>query len=313
MFEELNQKLIDVKQRIREKQKLEKTLQKLNEEKEREQHRLAELQKRLDNEEADVKRLERLSLTGLFHEILGTKDQKLKKEQQEFLAAKLKFDQCKHALNAIRRDIVYNENQSKKIGDPVSAYREILASKEELLTAAHHERLISISERLGDLKSDERELEEALAAGKAVLTELDKVIGSLKSAGNWGTFDLLGGGILATAVKHSRIDRARSSVHQVQQLLSRFRRELADVSDFTGFGLDVQIGSFTSFADYFFDGLIFDWIVQSKINKSLSSAQRLKGEVKTLDRALRLQLADLRQKIGAVMQEKREFLEEVRW
>jgi hypothetical protein len=64
---------------------------------------------------------------------------------------------------------------------------------------------------------------------------------------NWGTWDVIGGGLISTAVKHSRIDRARASAHQVQQLLRRFQRELGDVgatSDIT-----IDIGSFATFAD----------------------------------------------------------------
>jgi hypothetical protein len=152
-------------------------------------------------------------------------------------------------------------------------------------------------------------MEEAQAAGRAVLTEVDKVIGSLKSAGNWGTFDLLGGGIIATAVKHSKIDDAKSSVHEVQRLLQRFRRELADVRDEEGSALELQIDAFMTFADYFFDGLIFDWVVQSKINKSLANARDLSGKVKSLVRELENRLDVTRQQIDAVEREKNDFLE----
>ena len=38
--------------------------------------------------------------------------------------------------------------------------------------------------------------------------------------------------------------------------------------------MDLYMDSFTSFADYFFDNLIKDWIVQSKINRSLDGCER---------------------------------------
>jgi hypothetical protein len=38
--------------------------------------------------------------------------------------------------------------------------------------------------------------------------------------------------------------------------------------------LSIEIGALESFADIFFDGLIFDWVVQSQINASLDEARR---------------------------------------
>lgn len=46
----------------------------------------------LSEEKKDVDKLEQLSVANLFATILGTKDDKLKKERQEYLAAKLKYD-----------------------------------------------------------------------------------------------------------------------------------------------------------------------------------------------------------------------------
>ena len=144
-------------------------------------------------------------------------------------------------------------------------------------------------------------------AGNAVLNGLQSVIASLKSARNWGTWDLLGGGLIATAVKHSRIDGARASAHQVQQLLRRFQRELADVDARSD--IDIDIGSFATFADYFFDGLIVDWVVQSRIGRSLDSANRVADQVRNTLRALQKNLADVQEKAGNVSQKRQMLIE----
>ena len=41
----------------------------------------------------------------------------------------------------------------------------------------------------------------------------------------------------------------------------------------------INIDGFDKFADFFFDGLIADWFVQSKIHKSQESVSRVKSEV----------------------------------
>ena len=45
-----------------------------------------------------------------------------------------------------------------------------------------------------------------------------------------------------------------------------FQRELNDVQMFLN--LNLNIGDFLTFADFFFDGLITDYLVQSKINEA---------------------------------------------
>jgi hypothetical protein len=117
-----------------------------------------------------------------------------------------------------------------------------------------------------------KEIGEAIHAGKAVISGLDQVIESLGSAEGWGTWDMLGGGFISTAIKHSRIDEARNGVQYVQTKMNQFKRELADVQK--TIDLSINIGELATFADYFFDDLIFDWIVQSKIVDSLDRSRQ---------------------------------------
>jgi hypothetical protein len=120
-----------------------------------------------------------------------------------------------------------------------------------------------------------KEITEAVAAGNNVLSDLEQAIQSLGSAENWGVWDMLGGGLISDMIKHSHIDDARALVNKVQTNISQFKRELADVRN--DVEIQINIGELASFADFFFDGLITDWIVQSKIEDSLAQAQKAKG------------------------------------
>ena len=86
----------------------------------------------------------------------------------------------------------------------------------------------------------------------------------LNSAGNWGIVDMLGGGMLTTFIKRSKMKDADALVQQARAALKRFQRELMDVDSIPEF--HIQTGDFLSFADYFFDGFVADMLVQSKIN-----------------------------------------------
>lgn len=279
MLEELNRKLVEAKARLRDKHRFENMLLNTQEKLQEEKRRLKELSENLAREEYDVKKLEALSITSLFYQILGTVEQKLDKERQEFLAAKLKYDSSKNMISALEYEILSLEANIKNLGDPQSDYLKLLKEKERILEKSEDEKYSRLIERVSDLESDRKELKEAVSAGNQVLSELEKVISSLKSAGNWGIFDLIGGGIIATAVKHSKIDDAKKAVDQVQHLLHKFHQELSDVQLNPESDLGIEIGSFQKFADYFFDGLIFDWVVQSKINQSLKNSEKIREDV----------------------------------
>jgi len=59
----------------------------------------------LRRKKRDVDQLEGMNLTNLFYSILGTKEERLEKERQEYLAAKLKYDQCRDELDALEKEI----------------------------------------------------------------------------------------------------------------------------------------------------------------------------------------------------------------
>lgn len=148
-------------------------------------------------------------------------------------------------------------------------------------------------------------------AGNAVLSELENVISYFKSAGNWGVVDLIGGGLIITAVKHSKINKAKTAVNEVQHLLGRFQRELADLKISPESQLGIDVSSFQTFADYIFDGLIFDWIVQSKINKSLNNARGMKDNMSTIMKNLQNQLKVKSLQRRASEKEKTNWLEKI--
>lgn len=110
----------------------------------------------------------------------------------------------------------------------------------------------------------QKEIREAMQAGQEALDYLRRAKDCLNSAGNWGLVDLFGGGLISTFIKHSRMNDAESLVQQARDALRRFQRELSDVDTVAEF--HIETGDFIAFADYFFDGLIADWLVQSRIS-----------------------------------------------
>ena len=77
---------------------------------------------------------------------------------------------------------------------------------------------------------------------------------------------MFGGGFLTSLLKHSKMDQAKRNMEQAKYDLRSFSRELNDVN--MACNLNINTGDFLSFADYFFDGFVVDWVVQDRINNA---------------------------------------------
>ena len=117
-----------------------------------------------------------------------------------------------------------------------------------------------------------REVDEAIRAGERALDSLREAKGKLNSARNWGIYDILGGGMISSIVKHSKMSSANEWVERANYDLKRFAKELRDVDEE---GLYVQAGSLASTMDIFFDNVFSDFIVQNRINEARAEIDRM--------------------------------------
>lgn len=131
-----------------------------------------------------------------------------------------------------------------------------------------------------------REIREAIQAGERALFSLRAAAGQLSSARGWGIVDLFGGGFFTNVMKHSRIEDASGNIEQAKRDLQIFQRELRDVTVMP-VELNVEIGGFLSFADFFFDGLVADYLVQSRINEAKAQVEDTIQRVELLLQKLR--------------------------
>ncbi len=138
-----------------------------------------------------------------------------------------------------------------------------------------------------EYQNREQEIREAIEAADYALLCLDKAESHLKSASNWGLIDMFGGGFLSTMIKHRKMNDAEEDMNAAKNALRRFSRELEDVHQFIDFQFNTA--DFLSFADYFFDGLVADWLVQNRITE----AKRQVNEAKQRVSSIRFQLSQM--------------------
>lgn len=128
-------------------------------------------------------------------------------------------------------------------------------------------------------------LNEALELVVRAQNCLEEALDRLESAGGWGLFDLLGGGLITSLIKHGKLSDAEELVRSAQCKLESARRLLnAGEADFD---LDAgQIGGFAKFFDILGDSFLADLWVQGQIAERREAVEALLAKVKNLRRAL---------------------------
>ena len=234
-------------------------------------------------EQADVDKLEGRSLASFFYNVIGKMDEQLTKEREEAYAARVKYDAAARELAAVEDDLARFEAELSSLRNCEQQYEAVLKEKAEAVKAAGGttaEKILTLEERLSFLKSQSRELREAISAGNSALNTTNHVLSSLDSAEGWGTWDLFGGGLISDLAKYSHLDEAQGNIEYLQSQLRQFKTELADVKITAD--MQVNVDGFLRFADYFFDGLFADWAVLDQIHQSQSQVSSTKYQLENI-------------------------------
>ncbi len=124
---------------------------------------------------------------------------------------------------------------------------------------------------------ENREIDEAVNAANDALYHLQKADELMDKAKNWGWADIFGGGMIITAIKHSRINDARREIQASQRALKKLANELHDLNGYPD--VDIDIDGFVTFADYFFDNSFGDILAQVKISEAKKKIEDAIDEV----------------------------------
>ena len=260
------------------------------------------LNKNIDKELKDVERMEGFSTKSIFYKILGSKEEQIEKERQEYLEVILKSEDL---INEIKL-LEYEENLLRaKIGP-----RETLEAQLEYLKLKREEEIISkdpvlrrkllrLSERLEVLFQLEQELNEAIAQGTVSHNLLIQVIQQLSQVRNWGQWPASRReGMRSTMQKRHAIDRARNLTCQVKHHLKLFDNELQDVGQ--RFEMNVDTSAFNKFSDFFFNNIITDWIVNQQVSAAMGSAKSTQNYVRDLIAILQSRLRETNDSIVSI-------------
>ena len=288
--------------------KIETMLLDLEEELEESELEADERLMQLEAEETDVKRLKGLGFSRFLSGITGNYYERLDQEEREAAEAAIYYNQAADRIEDIKLQILQLKQEQMDCQTSADRYHWLLKDKQKKTQnkgGSAAGKMAALQEAINNCKRNQRELQEAISAGEAAKTSLLLVIQSLNSAAGWGIFDMVGGGLLATLIKHSHIDEAKRQVTAAENNLRRFHTELLDTPVYAQLQIDTD--GFMKFADFFMDGFLFDFFMQTKINTARENVQTVTDEVEEYlvdlndlkqtetqeEERLRLQLEDL--------------------
>ena len=270
----------------------------------------ADLKKIMEDEQEDVDRLNRKNLTAFLYRASGKMGEKLSKEEKEAFAAAVKYDAAAKELQAVEDDIAYYKKQASGIPDCKLQYERMLEAKKEEIKESGNieaEKILEMERQIAAIENRRKEVKEAISAGERARSIAEETLEGLQSAKNWGMVDLIGGGIMSDVIKYDKLKTVKDRTSALQMALRTFRTELADVSSRIEGPLQVEVGEFLHFADYFFDGIFTDWMVYDKIKVSKERAEQTYSQIQ----GILEQLRKMQEQLHTEEEQKRRELEQI--
>lgn len=279
MQRKYNDRISYVKNFIEKKDKLNALLKQTEQDMIREKLLLNKLSDELERE--DALKIETSNLTSLFYAILGTGDGKLNKKKQDILKSRLKYDQCKNNVSFLAKE-------SKRIVDELAKLEnfefeyEKLINKNSVATNLENkgkvEELKKLIKRKESMRANILKIDESIKAGEEALSAIESTINELENSRDC-SIDIIRSkeNYDAKVLRDAHIDEAGYYAGKTQRAFGKLKREMSDIIMITG--NDIPIGTFENFSDYFFDRLIFDWVIQCEIGESLDVVKNAKNQI----------------------------------
>lgn len=243
-----------------------------------------EAEEALGAERADVERLESFSMGRVLAALAGRRESDLARERAEAQAAELVAAEARERLRVAEEHVAEVRAELQALGDVAEQERAARELRERALRAVPGEageRLSQVARASGELESRLREYEEALEAAKLAHAALAAAADRLGRASDWASWDTFGGGgLLTDTLKYQRIDEATARLRDADRALVHLARELSDVE--VGSVARMEVPELTRAMDVWFDNIVSDWGVRSRVRDALARVEGLLAQVNRL-------------------------------
>lgn len=276
--------LSDIQEKIRRKKKAKNLLAHYAEEAARLNSVVEDRFKEYEVEKEEAEALQSATLTLLLYSVMGMKEQKLRKEESEALAAKAEYETAKAELDHVLAKQAELRVEIRSLGNCERDYEEMVAEKKAWLMAKEitvNAQVEALEAEKADILRDSKELKEAMESGQYALRVARSVMDALAMANrlNWkdsyGGYNRSGNGALISAIhdievnreKRNALVRLENSIQTLGKYLQDFTAELKDIAALPMEHLpDTHFSSGLLFFDRCADGLFAEIVVDIKLD-----------------------------------------------
>ena len=233
-------------------------LELLNSDHFRQEQEINRLSLQCQRQERDVEGLQRLSLGSLWYRLIGRLDEQLKLKEQQLSVSLLKLQEERErwlewrrswttpqpmTLAGMRTELDDTAAKVEQLQARVHELPELKLQKEELVRKhmpEERERLNALDAVIAQKQRARAELAEAEEACQRMNSCMSEAVSKLESAADWGTYDMLGGGVIATGIKHNRIDEAQEALSAARVAAQSLSEELRDLGEEAAYVIPVS-------------------------------------------------------------------------
>lgn len=280
-LQSLHDQILHCQEKIHRKEQLRQELGRMEKELGQKRKLYFRLFDRMKKEQADFENLSGLSLASLYHLLLRTKEEKLQKEEQEYIEAKIKVEECQSQIKELRKEIDVLGQEMLSLFHAENELEALIQKRNQIArqNSNRDDPLLSLSEQLASAQARLQNLKREAETARCAVESLQKAADQVQSAADWGSYDMALGGPLASIYKHDKLEEVRFHVQGAQRHLKNLLRMRPDLS--LRFTVNSDLGSM-KWMDVFLDGFFVDWAVQDKIHEMCDQVACVRREAESL-------------------------------
>lgn len=296
-----DEKLQVLQERVQRKAYLIPRLEELKKQKKELEPKLKVLEIYAHNESVDVENLENKTLTSVFYDIIGKKEEKLEKERAEANEWILKRDAAKREFEDVNFEIEKYESELPSLENCEREYVEALDSKLDLIRktgVVDVDYRAILLEKISFCDNKIQKINEACEIIENAVNILNETIDELNSAELWGEFDMFGRGKIADIKKYDHIGNAETLLFNLKKEISKLKIQIEDINIVVD--IDVGLSEFSDTSDWIFDNIFtasnfLDNVDDSKqsVRKAIEQIKRIKTSLENLKDEKAIELTKL--------------------
>lgn len=229
------------------------------------------------------------------------------KEYREMKIAQYKYERLLETIKSQQEQLRHITELLTHYEDVENQYTEMLETKRIWASQNGFDVIADFEHSLLMQNRKLKELDEALSACKKLIMSLSSAKDDLASAKNWGIFDILGGGLIPSLVKHDHIKRASQYIKDSSEKAAILSRELGDLSMF--FSIEqIEIDSLSKTFDTFFDNIFSDMSIQEQINTAYENICHNYETARILFEKLETYRKEILEELSKITKERNELI-----